>query len=332
MSLPRRALLLLLAVVSATALLPGAACASPRPPVNSGRPHSLCAGVVDDGPGPAAGMDTTSLGAAPAPYELGRPTGLLAAVLGVQRVMILVHGGGWYTVGPGAVDTLRDTAAQWRSAGWATVDADYRPCAASLDDVVALYDLVRARYGASVPICLQGQSAGAQLALMVAARRPDVACVVAAGAPTDLWTLKAQARAAVAAGAPPVLVDGASWVRGLARAAFGRAGLRDESPATWAASIRARVLLAAADDDPLIPPQQADELADALRAASPGAVVDVVRLAAGTERWVHGKVAPSALDDLQQRVSAFVAPFGRGPSSSPFPAGSWSPSRFFFRT
>ena len=304
----------------AAVLLPCAAAdaakTSPRPKPNTGLTGSRCVTAPLAGPG-APALDTAALGVLPAPYEVGPPGGLLGRLEGVRRVMLFVHGGGWYTVGDGAMHTMRGQADAWRAAGWATVNADYRSCRRSAGGVVALYDRVRARFGPGVPVCVMGESAGGHLALLLAARRPDVACVIALGAPTDLWTIRRQGAAAAASGAPAALADGSRFVRGLARAAFGRAGLAQESPATHAASITGRLLLASASDDVLVPLEQAQQLADAVRAARPDAYAEVVRLEPGEQRFVHGTARAASMDDYERRVAAVVAPFGRAPSSAP---------------
>ena len=86
------------------------------------------------------------------------------------------------------------------------------------------YDAARARFP-GLPICAYGESAGGQLALMLAVRRP-LACVIDAAGPVDLPRLD---------GTPQ-----ADWVRAKALAAFG--DLRDASPTHHAAAIRAPVL------------------------------------------------------------------------------------------
>ena len=75
--------------------------------VNSGYPDSMC--VADDRPpssDPGAGVSTTALGDAPAYYEVGQPAGSYAGA-SPKGVILLFNGGGWYTVGSGAVAALR---------------------------------------------------------------------------------------------------------------------------------------------------------------------------------------------------------------------------------
>ena len=139
-------------------------------PVNTGTAGSTCQGT-DNGlaQATAPGLDTKALGAAPAYYEVGRPLNGVSP----KGVVIQVHGGGWSIVGIGATVSRRPNADWWRGQGWTSVNVDYRACAQSLPDVLWFYDRVKAVWP-SLPVCIEGGSAGGQLALMVAALRPDL--------------------------------------------------------------------------------------------------------------------------------------------------------------
>jgi dienelactone hydrolase len=198
------------------------------------------------------------------------------------------------------------------------VNIDYRACGASPGDVLSFYDLVRRQVGPDVPICLEGESAGAHLALMVAADRADVACVIATGVPTNLRTIATEGKAEAASGTGPAkLRKGSAYVQGLARAAFGRQALGDLSPVTWAGHIHARVLIGTAATDPMVPAAQAQDLASAILGARPDAYVDVDRLEAGSVNWVHGPVSQAAVDDFANRMTNLVKPFGVPATGSP---------------
>lgn len=287
--------------VAALAAPSAAAAAADDAPVNTGTKGSVCRSLYVPGDADPA-LDSTSLGDLAADYEVGAPAGGGTP----QRVMLFLHGGGWYRIGTGMLATERAGAAAWQAAGWETVNATYRSCRNSLASVLETYDAVRASVGPSVPICVKGESAGGQLALMLAARRPDVACVIAAAAPTDLYTIKSQ-------GTAEGIGDGARSVFGFARAAFRRRNLADMSPVGHVDTIRARLLLAVADDDKLIPLAQQQELTDLLRAADPAASVDLDVLAPGDQDFVHGSASTAALKELEGRITALVAPFGTAP-------------------
>ena len=44
--------------------------------------------------------------------------------------MLVLHGGGWSSVGEAKLRVTRADAERWRARGWRTVNASYRPCAA----------------------------------------------------------------------------------------------------------------------------------------------------------------------------------------------------------
>lgn len=237
-------------------------------------------------------LDSTSLGSdAPAAYEIG-----LADTGRTDRVMLLIHGGGWTKVGQGALNAEHRAARAWRAAGWTTVNLDYRACRKSDQDVIALYDLVRAKFG-DVPICAQGESAGGHLALNLAVRRPELACVIAYAAPTDLR-------------------HSTRTVKTMATAAFGAKRLTRLSPAARADAIHARLLLATADDDTLVPLSQAHALKDAV---DDSVYTDVVAMPAGRLTFVHGTTTPAALLTLERHVATLVQPYGRAPTTLPPP-------------
>ena len=159
---------------------------------NTALPDSMC--VTNPWPAatPQSDLDTAALGSLPFHYEVGEPDGLYAN-RPPAGVLLLFHGGGWTSNGGGAAQSIRGEANRWRARGWRTVNASYRPCGRSIEDVLSLYDRVRSTYGGTSPVCTFGQSAGGHLALMVAARRPGgVRCVVNQAGPTDAPALASQ--------------------------------------------------------------------------------------------------------------------------------------------
>ena len=281
--------------------------------INTGLVGSICqasdGGVTFTPPGP--GISTTAFGPAPAYYELGAPSG---AYLGQppKGLMITIHGGGWYVVGPGAVAAERPFADLWRSSGWETLNITYSACSQSLPDVVWFHDAARALFGPRLPVCAYGQSAGAQLALMLANSRPDVGCVIAEGAPTDLTSISGETAYDAATGVSDQNAGGV-WVQNLAIAAFGAASRQAMSPTGMPGS--ARLLLATAQQDEFIPWAQAQEMASAVRSTHPGTYVDTDQLAAGTyNEFTHTSkkqgtgVSQPAYDDYLVRQLQDVAP------------------------
>jgi acetyl esterase/lipase len=279
-------------------LPPGAEPHPDAPPPPPPAAHCCRAARLGQSERPGPGVSVTALGRAPAPYEVGRPMGRFAG-RPPRGIMLLVHGGGWYIVGRGALATEREDALRWRRRGWLTVNLDYPACARSLAGVLWFHDRVRARFGHRRALCAGGASAGAHLALMLAARRRDVGCVVALGAPTDLRSIGRQASASGGRA-------GARAVGTMARNAFGRRHLAALSPVRHAGSIHARVLLATARRDIVIPLAQARAMRDALRAHHRW--VESLTLGPGRMPWIHANVSRGALARFHAAELRLVAP------------------------
>ncbi|MEY2514284.1 MAG: hypothetical protein QOJ89_1642, partial [bacterium] len=268
--------------------------------IDSGTQDSICR-EDQVAPTPSTGS-TTALGELPFAYEVGEPAGGRA-----RGVMIVLHGGAWFSVGRAKLSLTRADAARWQARGWRTVNATYRPCATSVDDVLRLYDRVRTTYGASAPICAFGRSAGGQLALLLAVRRSQLACVIAEAGIADLSTLASQSAAAGTTGPATV----ANW----ATAAFGADRLAQVSAGT--APVHARVLYAIGAADTLVPFEQATDFAAAQHRRDPAAYVDTLRVPAGDELFEHAFVSEAGLQDFYAREQALVAPLQIGDVSVP---------------
>ncbi|HEX4733505.1 MAG TPA: hypothetical protein VH247_03750 [Thermoleophilaceae bacterium] len=272
--------------------------------MNSSLPDSFC-GADSRGAttGPPPGVSTTGLTGAPAYYEVGEPSGAYEGEA-PKGVMLVIHGGGWYTVGGYNVERIRSEADRWRARGWRTLNITYHSCSQSFADVQAFYDAARAAWGTSMPYCATGQSAGAHLALLLAAARPTVNCVIAEAGPTDMTSLKTQS----ADLADPVAAsDGARSLYNMMAAAFGG---DDQaiwwSPAQW--KINARVLWGVGAGDYVVPPAQGDVLRAKMLANDPNAYVDIEHLSAGPVWWIHASVSQDALNSFYAAEDKLVAP------------------------
>jgi acetyl esterase/lipase len=218
--------------------------------------------------------------------EVGHPTNGQPAA----GAVILIHGGGWQQSGRSLLVPNTVIAMHFNALGWDTYNIDYRPEAASLPDVVATYDLVRSKLGKGKPICAVGSSAGGNLALLLAAARPQVACVMSYAGPTDLTVLNH----------PNLTIY--PFVHALSGAVGGN--LAAWSPLKQVNRIHARALLAYATNDPLVPVSQATMLASKL----PGS--QLVLLAPGHQTFIHSYVLSSDLTRtyaIQDSLLASVA-------------------------
>ncbi len=275
-------------------------------PVNTGTAGSICE-ATDMGAGwtaPGPGVAAWSMQGAPAYSEVGAPTGAYEG-RSPKGVMMVIHGGGWRFAGPRAVASVRRMADPWRAEGWQTANVTYQGCSRSLSDVLWFYDRVEAS-NPGLPVCIVGESAGAHLALMIAALRPGTDCAISHGGPTDLVSIRDQLAYDPVTGGTQN--SGPTRVYWLAAAAFGESNLVEMSPITYAAQIRARLLLATAATDVLIPLQQGASFVAAVKASNPVAYAEAMVLGAGTQPWVHGSILLGAVDLLDTATDTLVTP------------------------
>lgn len=156
------------------------------------------------------------------------------------------------------LDERADRAAlgslEWARRGYIAASFAAHGEGTAVDEAVAAYDRLRAEHP-GLEICAIGGSAAGHMALMVAARRPDLRCVAAHSAPAALADLPARPVPGVLAQSPV----------SLALEVFGRRHLDELSPLRHAADIRASVRLAACSADRIVPAGQSRRLARALR-------------------------------------------------------------------
>ena len=217
------------------------------------------------GPGPGPGPPNVNGGGKP-----GQPTAIYGQPVHgntPRALVMLIHGGGWSGLSPSALKATEATAGIFQAFGFETMTVDYRAGARGVADVEQFYRDARKRVGPGLPICAFGVSAGAHIAMMLAVKFPDLACVVGLAGPTNLAVLKTQ--------------QGGSAGYKIAEHAFGTGRLAQYSPALLASSIKAKLLLVYAQNDPLVPVSQGHEMAR----ADPSAKVIV--LPPGSAPFVH---------------------------------------------
>ena len=109
-----------------------------------------------------------------------------------QGFVLLIHGGGWVFTGPATLAAEAPTVRRLTGLGWGVYNVDYRAGWLSVVDVVAAFDHLRALHP-GVPLCAYGESAGGQLAMLLAASRPSLRCVVSVAGLSDLTAVPASA-------------------------------------------------------------------------------------------------------------------------------------------
>ena len=221
------------------------------------------------------------------PYGRHPPKGRVASdnILRVparaRGVVMLVHGGAWVFVGR---RTLEVGEERWyHRHHWGTYDIDYRGGKRSFADVMAAYDHLRRLEGRGTPLCVQGESAGATMAMLLAAARPSVRCVISEAGIADLKTLPRRQRHLLNQFALPHLL----W-------AF--------SPVREAARIRAPLLMAGSSTDHIVPERR--QMAE-MRSARPATMTMLLK-GKGGSGWLtnfpHGNVTRRALHRFHAAV------------------------------
>jgi dipeptidyl aminopeptidase/acylaminoacyl peptidase len=205
-----------------------------------------------------------------------------------KAVLMLIHGGGWQRSDSGYQEQ-KIAAKTFQQLGYATVTIGYDGGAKGFQQVLAVYRQTRKRWP-DLPVCASGISAGANYSLMLATREPDLTCVLALSAPTDLTTIAAQ---------DP---DGQEAYHA-AVTAFGQNQLAKFSPVRYAKQIKAKVLLVGAVGDPVVPAAQSEELARAL----PGSQLMILPPGPDRAEFAHyGGVQPGAQNAVIKRDLDFL--------------------------
>ena len=248
-----------------------------------------------------AGLLSPILGqpAQPTPVKAPEAALVAAPATGVRGTMIMVHGGGWTGPGPLSQKALMTTPGETLlQRGWKIVSVDYHAGAAGLQDVVDAIggELVQPTGGL---LCLYGESAGAQLALVAASRVPGVDCVVAMGPPADFETYQAEAQASHDPNRT-IIANQMAAVWGSTPAE--RAA---NDPVKLAGAIASDVLILREADDPLIPIEQVENFL----AARPTTQRAELEAAPGSDLrsfFVHGTLSDGGRGQYRAAIGSFV--------------------------
>ena len=194
-----------------------------------------------------------------------------------RGTVILVPGSGFNGAEAVNAERMSIRAPTWRRWGYRTRVAAYRAGKAGLVDVTTAVRRAR-RAAPRRPLCVYGESSGGTWALLVAARTPDVDCVVALGAVTDQETLARSPHR------PARHLGATMWPR--------RFGGPDEDDGwepfdVWGTmTVPVPVLLAYSENDRVVPPQQGELFAR----VAPFGELRVLR--PGRHQFVHAQVDP----------------------------------------
>jgi acetyl esterase/lipase len=164
-----------------------------------------------------------------------------------RGTVIMVHAGGWAGHDANAQNLLASNPGNlFLQRGWRVVSIDYEDGTAGLDDVLSAAGAELARRSSDGPLCIYGESSGAHLALVAAARLRAIDCVIGLGTPTDLTLYQAESA-----------VSGDARVRLVANQMTRFFGTTLEQTAPWnlvglAPAIHADVLLLHEADDSVV--------------------------------------------------------------------------------
>ncbi len=215
-----------------------------------------------------------------------------------RGTMIMVHAGGWAGHDAHAQNLLMDRPGDLLlGRGWRVVSLDYEEGTAGLQDVLNAVGSELGRGTGGGPVCLYGESAGAHLALVAAARLRAIDCVIGLGTPTDLALYQAEAAASPDARLKMVAGQMTRFFGG-APAEFAPWNLVELAP-----SIHADVLLMHEAADAVVSAQH-----DArFQAARP--TTQLVDLAAGNPAdpdFMHGTVSDAGRGKYMAAIGAFA--------------------------
>ncbi len=225
---------------------------------------------------------------------------LAAAPASAARgTMIMIHGGGWTGPAPKAQAALMTMPGEVLSGRqWRIVSVDYHEGSAGLQDVLdaAGKELAQPAGG---PLCVYGESAGGQLALVAGARLSGIDCVAAMGPPADFEAYQAEVNASNDSGRRIIAAQMASvWGQTPEERA-------PNDPVKVARSIRGDVLIMREADDALIPIEQVEHFV----AARP--TTERVELQAApnsdlSQFYLHGTLSDAGRAAYRATLGAFV--------------------------
>ncbi|HEV7806602.1 MAG TPA: alpha/beta hydrolase fold domain-containing protein [Solirubrobacteraceae bacterium] len=235
----------------------------------------------------------------PPPPPAAPQQALVSTPASVTGTMIMVHGGGWTGPGPKSQRALMTMPGEMLSErNWRIVSVDYHAGAAGLQDVVDAAGAELAQPTGGL-LCIYGESAGAQLALVAASRVPGVDCVVAMGPPADFEAYQDE----VQRSNDPDRRVIANQMASVWGSTPDERALND--PVKVAQAIAADVLILRQADDPLIPIEQVDNFV----AARPTTQHVELEGAPGfdlSQFYLHGTMSDTGRNQYRAAIASFV--------------------------
>jgi acetyl esterase/lipase len=235
---------------------------------------------------------------APQPERVPEPP-LVSTPASVRGTMIMVHGGGWTGPAPASQKALMTMPGETLTQrNWRIVSVDYHAGAAGLQDVVdaAGAELSKPTGGL---LCIYGESAGAQMALVAASRVSGVDCVIAFAPPADFEEYQSEVGRSHDADRQ-IIANQMAAVWGSTPA--DRAA---DDPVKIARAIAGDVLLLRQADDPLIPIEQIDHFV----AARPSSQRVELESAPGSDLsgfYLHGTFSENGRNQYRAAIGSFV--------------------------
>ncbi len=235
----------------------------------------------------------------PAPVKTPEAPLVAAPAASAHGTMVMIHGGGWTGPAPKAQSALMSMPGQTLSArGWKIISVDYHEGSAGLQDVLDAAGTELAK-PAGGPLCVYGESAGAQLALVAASRLSGIDCVVAMGPPADFEAYQAEVRASNDSGRQIIAAQMAAvWGQTPEERA-------PNDPVKVAKSIRGDALIMREADDALIPIEQVENFI----AARPTTERAELQSAPGSDLsqfYLHGTLSDAGRAQFRATLGAFA--------------------------
>ena len=218
---------------------------------------------------------------------------------GLKGTMLMVHGGGWLGPGPKAQQYLMEQPGDMLvKRGWRVVSVDYSAGTDGISDVTNAAGRELQRAEGSL-LCMYGESAGAQISLIVASRVKSVDCVIAAGAPTDFNAYIAEADS-----------SGDSSRRIIAGQMSNVFGSTEIDKAPWepvkvADKITQDVLMLREADDRLMPREQLDRFV-AARPTTESVELESTNAATPESWWLHGTLSDAGRAKYLATIGGFA--------------------------